>query len=89
MSKKINKIKWQPIFNILIIINLIISIITILFLFRVNEGVNFATWKDTHHIYHTHAHIDGIKNPSDRCEEKVKQYQENRDNFIRKTFNKK
>lgn len=89
MSKKINKIKWQPIFNILIIINLIISIITILFLFRVNEGVNFATWKDTHNNNLTPAQIECIKNPSDRCEEKVKQYQENLDNFIRKTFNKK
>ena len=89
MSKKINKIKWQPIFNILIIINLIISIVTILLLFRVNEGVNFATWKDTHNNNLTQAQIECIKNPSDRCEEKVKQYQENRDDFIRKTFNKK
>lgn len=89
MSKKINKIKWQLIFNILIIINLIISIITILLLFRVNEGVNFATWKDTHNNNLTQAQIECIKNPSDGCEEKVKQYQENLDNFIRKTFNKK
>ena len=82
MSKKVNKIKWQPIFNILIIINLIISIITILFLFRVNEGVNFATWKDTHNATITQSQIECLKKPSAECEKEVERKKDDMKKFI-------
>ena len=89
MSKKINKIKWQLIFNILIIINLIISIITILLLFRVNDGVNFATWKDTHNATITQSQIECLKKPSAECEKEIERKKEDMERFIENYFKNK
>ena len=86
LKKSTSKFNWQIVFNSLIIINLIISLLAIFLLFRVNEGVNFATWKDTYNDSITQKQIECIKSPSADCEKEVKQLQKIRQNFIEEAF---
>ncbi len=83
MSKKIsNKINWQVFFNIIIVINFIISILAIFFIFKINDGVNFATWKDTHNATITQSQIECLKKPSAECEKEVERKKDDMKKFI-------
>ena len=90
MSKKIsNKINWQVIFNIIIVINFIISILAIFFIFKINDGVNFTTWKDTHNATITQSQIECLKKPSAECEKEIERKKEDMERFIENYFKNK
>jgi hypothetical protein len=90
MSKKIsNKINWQVIFNIIIVINFMISILAIFFIFKINDGVNFATWKDTHNATITQSQIECLKKPSAECEKEIERKKEDMERFIENYFKNK
>lgn len=79
MSKNLNH---QLIFQILIIINVILTGFLIWSIFKTDSRLNYLTEKSTHADLVLRTRIECVKNPSETCEKEIQRTEKNLQDLI-------